>query len=89
MCLALPAKIIELDDATDMAVVSLEGVKKQISMALVDDVAVGDFVLVHVGFALNKISPEEAEKTLALIAETGFLDTPAMDAPEKAAGADA
>ncbi|MEO1918938.1 MAG: HypC/HybG/HupF family hydrogenase formation chaperone, partial [Paracoccaceae bacterium] len=53
----------------DNAVVSLEGVKKEISLALVSGVKIGDFVLIHVGYALNTISPEEAEKTLALMAE--------------------
>ncbi len=73
MCLAVPVKIISIDEAADMAVVALEGVKKQISLALVEDVAVGDFVLVHVGYALNRISVEEAQKTLALMAEAGII----------------
>lgn len=68
MCLALPAKIVEMTEG-DNAIVSLEGVKKEISLALVPDAKIGDFVLVHVGFALNTISPEEAAKTLALMAE--------------------
>jgi hydrogenase expression/formation protein HypC len=46
-------------------------VSKQVSLALVDDVAPGDYVLVHVGYALNTICPEEAERTLAIIAEAG------------------
>lgn len=71
MCLAIPARILELDAETDQAVVSLGGVKKPVSMALVDDIAVGDYVLVHVGYALNRISPEEAERTLALIRALG------------------
>jgi hydrogenase expression/formation protein HypC len=74
MCLAIPARILELEPQTDQAVVSLGGVRKPISMALVDDAAVGDYVLVHVGYALNKISPEEAERTLALIQAAGDLD---------------
>jgi len=74
MCLAIPARILELDAGTDQAVVSLGGVRKPISLALVDDAAVGDYVLVHVGYALNKVSPEEAERTLALIRAVGELD---------------
>jgi hydrogenase expression/formation protein HypC len=70
MCLAIPARVIELS-ADDMAVVDLGGVKKPISLAMVEDVAVGDYVIVHVGFALNKLNQEEAEKTLALFAEMG------------------
>lgn len=68
MCLAIPAKIVELT-LGDNAIVSLEGVKKEISLALVAGAKVGDYVLVHVGYALNTVSPEEAEKTLALMAE--------------------
>ncbi|HRX35929.1 MAG TPA: HypC/HybG/HupF family hydrogenase formation chaperone [Aestuariivirga sp.] len=72
MCLAIPAKILSLEGDA-MAVVSFEGVKKRISLALVDDAAVGDYVLIHVGFALHKVSPEDAERTLALMAEAGIL----------------
>jgi hydrogenase expression/formation protein HypC len=71
MCLAIPAKVVAIDAAADQATVALGGVSKQVSLALVDDVAPGDYVLVHVGYALNKISPEEAERTLEIIAEAG------------------
>ncbi len=72
MCLALPARVVSIEDVNS-AVVTLEGVRKRISLALVEDVAVGDYVLIHVGFALHKVSVEEAERTLALMAETGML----------------
>ena len=72
MCLALPARVISIDDG-EMAVVALEGIKKRISLALVEDVSVGDYVLVHVGYALHKVSEEEAERTLALMSEAGVL----------------
>ena len=80
MCLAIPARIIAIDQATDMATVALSTVTKEVSLALVDGVAVGDYVLVHVGYALNRISPEEAERTLALIAKAGGLDDAAAEA---------
>lgn len=70
MCLAIPARVVELA-AGDSAVVDLGGVRKEISLALVSDVAVGDYVIVHVGYALNKLDPEEAAKTLELFAELG------------------
>jgi len=73
MCLAVPVKVLSINEPTDMAVVALEGVRKEISLALVEDVQAGDFVLVHVGYALNKISTDEAEKTLALMAEAGII----------------
>jgi hydrogenase expression/formation protein HypC len=68
MCLALPVKVVELGDG-ETAIVDLGGVRKEISLALVDDVNVGDYVILHVGYALSKLDPEEAEKTLALFAE--------------------
>ncbi len=68
MCLAIPAKVVELL-AADQAVIDLDGVRKEISLALVSDVAVGDYVIVHVGYALNKLDQDEAAKTLALFAE--------------------
>ena len=70
MCLAIPVCVEELV-AGDSAIVNLGGVRKEISLALVDDVAVGDYVIVHVGFALQKLDPEEAAQTLALFAEIG------------------
>ncbi len=73
MCLAVPARVIALDPATDMATVALGAVTKEISLALVENTEVGDYVLVHVGYALGRISPEEAERTLALIAAAGDL----------------
>lgn len=73
MCLSIPAEIVALaDDGSDMATVDISGVKKQISLALVEDIAVGDFVIVHVGYALQKLDIGEAEKTLALMAGMGF-----------------
>lgn len=70
MCLAIPVKVVELRDG-DQATVDVGGVRKAISLALVDGIAVGDYVILHVGFAIQKLDPEEAEKTLALFAELG------------------
>ncbi|MDO8464717.1 MAG: HypC/HybG/HupF family hydrogenase formation chaperone [Gallionella sp.] len=70
MCLAIPACVEQLI-AGDSAIVNLGGVRKEVSLALVEDVAVGDYVIVHVGFALQKLDPEEAAQTLALFAEIG------------------
>ncbi|MCS6786165.1 MAG: HypC/HybG/HupF family hydrogenase formation chaperone [Thiobacillaceae bacterium] len=74
MCLAIPARVVErIDD--ERAVVELAGVRKTISLALVEDVAVGDYVVVHVGFALARLDTAEAQATLALMAEAGLIDT--------------
>jgi hydrogenase expression/formation protein HypC len=72
MCLALPARVVGLHPAGDLATVAIGGVRKEISLALVEDVRVDDYVLVHVGYALNRISEEEARITLALFAEAGL-----------------
>ena len=80
MCLAIPAQVVELREG-DNAVVDLAGVRKEISLALVDNVAVGDYVIVHVGYALNKLDPEEAAKTLALFGEMSAAMAAAESAP--------
>jgi len=71
MCLAIPARIVEIIHH-DLAIVDLAGVRKEISLALLDDAEVGDYVIVHVGYALTLLDREEAEKTLALMAEFGL-----------------
>jgi hydrogenase expression/formation protein HypC len=78
MCHAIPAQVVSIDSESDMAKVSLDGVLKDVSVTLVDDIQIGDYVLVHVGFALNKISPEEAEKTLELFAQLNAMDDEAQ-----------
>jgi hydrogenase expression/formation protein HypC len=64
MCLAIPARIVDIDGV--MATADVGGVQKAVSLALVDDIAVNDYVIVHVGYALNRLDPEEAELTLQL-----------------------
>lgn len=76
MCLAIPARVVQIFDG-ERAVVEMGGVQKDVSLSLLDDVSEGDYVIVHVGFALNKLDPEEAEKTLALFAELDGSDTAA------------
>jgi hydrogenase expression/formation protein HypC len=68
MCLALPARVVELLSG-NRAVVDLGGVRKEVSIDLVDDAQVDDYVIIHVGYAIGKIDPEEAQRTLALFAE--------------------
>ena len=72
MCLAIPARVVALP-APDVARIDLGGVQKEISLALLDDVAIGDYVIVHVGYALTRLDPLEAERTLATFAEAGLL----------------
>jgi hydrogenase expression/formation protein HypC len=75
MCLAVPARITQISSEDAMAKAEVGGIVKEVSLALVDDVKVGDYVIVHVGFALSRLEPEEAEQTLALFAEAGMIDS--------------
>ncbi|WP_299199815.1 HypC/HybG/HupF family hydrogenase formation chaperone [uncultured Amphritea sp.] len=72
MCLAIPVEVVEILNS-DTAIVDIGGVRKEINVALIEDLVVGDYVILHVGYALNKIDPEEARKTLELFAELGEL----------------
>ena len=72
MCLAIPARVVSLPEP-DAALIDVGGVRKRVSLALVDGVAVGDYVIVHVGYALARLDPEEAERTLALFAEANAV----------------
>ncbi|MHB1616294.1 MAG: HypC/HybG/HupF family hydrogenase formation chaperone [Metallibacterium sp.] len=74
MCLALPARVVELV-ANDQAVIELGGIRKTISLALVDGIAPGDYVIVHVGYALTRLDPAQAEATLALMAASPIAET--------------
>jgi hydrogenase expression/formation protein HypC len=72
MCLALPLLVKKLLP-DGMALVDLDGVGKEISVALVEGVQEGDYVIVHVGFALSKLDPEEAARTLALFEQAAAV----------------
>jgi hydrogenase expression/formation protein HypC len=80
MCLAIPARVVALLEG-DEALIDVDGVRKRISLALVDGVAAGDYVVVHVGYALTRLDPAEAERTLALLAKGGLTADAAADAP--------
>lgn len=67
MCLAIPALVVERHDGDD-ATVDLGGARKRVSLALAPEANVGDYVIVHAGFAISVLDPDEAEKTLALFA---------------------
>ncbi len=68
MCLAHPARIVSIN-SDDTAIVELGETRKQISLALVSDVNIDDYVLIHVGYALSKLSLNEAKKTLKTMQE--------------------
>lgn len=65
MCLGVPAKVISIEG--DMAFVRIGEIEYQASIALLDEVAPGDFIILHAGFGIEKVDPEEAEETMRLI----------------------
>jgi hydrogenase expression/formation protein HypC len=75
MCLAIPIRVEALLGG-DMARVTLGGVSKTVSTALLEGVRVGDYLLIHVGFALTRLDPDEAERTLALMHEAAVPGLP-------------
>lgn len=75
MCLAVPGRIVEIRDETPkMATIDFDGVRKEICLAFLPDIAVGDYAIVHVGFAIAKVDEAEARRTLAMMNELGVLD---------------
>ena len=73
MCLAIPAYIEQLT-GENYAIVNMSGIRKEISLELVDNAVPGDYVVVHAGFALQKLDPIEAQLTLAMFAEMSDLN---------------
>lgn len=67
MCLAVPMKVIKIDGSN--AVVELGGIKKNINMGLLDNVKVGEYVIVHAGFAIQKVDDKEARETIEILRE--------------------
>jgi hydrogenase expression/formation protein HypC len=78
MCLGIPGKIIEIwgeDDAlTRMGKVDFEGIVREVSLAYVPEAKLGDYVIIHVGFALHTLDEEEAQETWKLLREIGAIE---------------
>ncbi|MCD4742702.1 MAG: HypC/HybG/HupF family hydrogenase formation chaperone [Desulfobacteraceae bacterium] len=74
MCLAVPSKITEINKTTSMGIVDVDGVTREASLMLLDDVKIGDYVIVHAGFAISKVDRQSAEQTLADIREMLAID---------------
>lgn len=71
MCLAIPSKITDIDD--QMATIDVDGVKRSASLLLLEDAAVGDYVIVHAGFAIKKMEEASALDTIKLLKEAAEL----------------
>jgi hydrogenase expression/formation protein HypC len=71
MCLAIPSKIVKIED--NVATIDVDGVQREASLLLVENPEVGDYVIVHAGFAINKINEEDALESLKLLREAASL----------------
>ena len=71
MCLAIPSRIVKIEN--NVATIDVDGVKREASLILLDNSKVGDYVIVHAGFAINKINEEDALESLKLIREAASL----------------
>jgi hydrogenase expression/formation protein HypC len=89
MCLAVPGKVVSIDRSTDplTGLIDFGGVRKQACLEYLPDVRVGEYVIVHVGFALQRLDEESARQTLELFAELGMLQEEFGDPWEMAAEA--
>jgi hydrogenase expression/formation protein HypC len=83
MCLAIPGKIVEKQerDGATLGRVDFGGVIREVHLDFVPEAEVGDYVIVHVGFALSRLNPEEAERTFQLLQEMGALEEEGLTAP--------
>jgi len=78
MCLAIPARIVDIKDG--MGTIDMDGTKRQVSLLLLSDASVGDYVIVHAGFAIHKIDETEAMESLKLLREmAGMVDDDPLD----------
>jgi hydrogenase expression/formation protein HypC len=71
MCLAIPSKIVKIEN--NVATIDVDGVRREASLLLIDDPKIGDYVIVHAGFAINKINEEQALESLKLMKEAASL----------------
>ena len=78
MCLAIPAKIIEIKDG--MGTIDMDGTKREVSLLLLNDAKIGDYVIVHAGFAIHKIDESEAMESLKVLREmASIMDDDPLD----------
>lgn len=73
MCVAIPMKLTEKKDAVGF--VEMEGLRQEVSLQLIEDAKVGDYVIVHAGFAIERLDESEAMETLELMSEAGIISS--------------
>lgn len=76
VCLAIPGKILDIEEVDSLRSGRVEfgGVVRQVSLSFVPEAAIGDYVMVHVGFAISRVDAEEAQRTYKLLEEMGMLE---------------
>lgn len=76
MCLGIPGKVMEIYEqhGTRMGKVDFDGIQKEVCLAYLPELGVGDYTIVHVGFAITRLDEDSAKETLALFQELGMLD---------------
>ena len=74
MCVGIPMKLIAIEG--EIGTVEASGVEREVGLALLEQPRIGDYVIVHAGYAIEQIDPEEAAETLALLRQAGLLDEP-------------
>ncbi len=84
MCLSIPCKVLSIEG--DKAIVSAGGTEYEASLQLVEDVRVDDYVLIHTGFAIQKISEEEARETMKLLMELAEIDREIREREDEVSG---
>ncbi len=82
MCLAIPSTIVEIEE-NGLATVDVDGVRRKISLMLIEDPEVGDYVIVHAGFAIHKIDETAAKESLALLREAAAFVEAAEEAEKR------
>ena len=85
MCLGVPGKVVDIYEqfGTRMGRVDFDGIVKEVCLAYLPEIEVGDYTIIHVGFAISKLDEDEAHKTLALFRELGLLEEElGVDEPE-------
>ena len=71
MCIAIPMKVVDISG--DMGTVENKGIRREVSLSLLENPVLGDWVLIHAGFAISRLSPEEADETIALLEEAKLV----------------
>jgi hydrogenase expression/formation protein HypC len=90
MCLAVPGKILEVVEVNGglQGRVQFGGVTRQVSLDFLPEAQAGDYVMVHVGFAISRVDADEAERTYALLREMGYLEEESLEEESAAGGAE-